>query len=98
MKEAKLAEEMKAKEEADLRKHAEIMKERQVHAKTRSDMIVKFFSEKISPAIHDKAGKKEAFGGTHLDYHLCTEVSSSSMKALVNINCRTIWVESGLLN
>jgi hypothetical protein len=33
-----------------------------VHIKTRSDMLVKYFSEKVSPAVHDLAAKKEGFG------------------------------------
>jgi hypothetical protein len=33
-----------------------------VHSKTRSDVIVKYFSEKVNPGIHDKAAKKEGFG------------------------------------
>jgi hypothetical protein len=37
-------------------------KERLVHLKTRSDMMVKYFSEKVSPGVHDVAMKKEGFG------------------------------------
>jgi hypothetical protein len=40
----------------------EMKKERLVHAKTRSDMVIKLFAEKISPGIHDIAAKKEGFG------------------------------------
>jgi hypothetical protein len=35
---------------------------REDHAKTRSDMIMKYFSEKVSPGVHDVAAKKEGFG------------------------------------
>jgi len=37
-------------------------KEKKLHNKTRSDMMVKLFSEKISPAVHDLACKKEGWG------------------------------------
>jgi hypothetical protein len=30
--------------------------------KTRADMLVKYFSERISPAVHDKASLKEGVG------------------------------------
>jgi len=55
-------EEMRLQEEAQARKRAEEAKERELHMKTRSDMIVKMFSEKISPGVHDIAAKREAFG------------------------------------
>jgi hypothetical protein len=34
----------------------------QIHLKTKSDMLVKYFSEKVSPLVHDVAAKKESFG------------------------------------
>jgi hypothetical protein len=36
--------------------------QREMHAKTRGSMIMKMFSERISPGIHDAAAKKEGFG------------------------------------
>jgi hypothetical protein len=43
------------------RKHRELMEEHKVHAQARSDMVIKLFSEKVSPAIHDMAVRKEGF-------------------------------------
>jgi hypothetical protein len=48
-------------------------KTHQVHVKTRGDMLVKYFSEKVSPAVHDKAAKQEGFASwteelIHSDY------------------------------
>jgi hypothetical protein len=40
----------------------EAVKAHEVRIKTRSDMIVKYFSERVSPALHDTAAKKEVFG------------------------------------
>jgi hypothetical protein len=54
--------ELKRLDEESRRRRQEDAKEREVHTKTRSDMIVKMFSEKISPGVHDIAAKKEAFG------------------------------------
>jgi hypothetical protein len=42
-------------EEEHTKRHA-------VHAKTRGDIIVKYFSDCVSPQLHDSAAKKEAFG------------------------------------
>jgi hypothetical protein len=39
-----------------------------IETKSRSDMIVKYFSEKVSPAVHDVASKKEAFGDWKADF------------------------------
>ena len=50
------------------RTQAELAKERKIHAKTRSDMVIKLFSEKISPEIHDRAAKKEGLGVWKEDY------------------------------
>jgi hypothetical protein len=36
-------------------------KERAIHKKTRSAMMIKLFSEKISPGVHDDAARKEGF-------------------------------------
>jgi hypothetical protein len=36
-------------------------KERELHTKARSQVIVKYFSEKVSPAIHGAAAVQEAF-------------------------------------
>merc|ERR1712167_149459 len=36
--------------------------EHQIHTKTHSDMMVKYFSERVAPGVHDVAAKKEAFG------------------------------------
>jgi hypothetical protein len=58
----KLKRENKAREEAEARRLEEERQERALHNKTRGDMVVKLFSEKISPGIHDIAAKKEAFG------------------------------------
>jgi hypothetical protein len=33
-----------------------------VHVKTRQGMMIKYFSDRISPAVHDSAAKKEGFG------------------------------------
>jgi hypothetical protein len=49
-------------ERDEQRKKVEAEKERKVHAKTRSDMIVKYFSESIGGKVHDTAAKKEAYG------------------------------------
>jgi hypothetical protein len=46
----------------EARLHVELMREREVFVKTRSDMMVKYFAEKISPAVHDKAMANEGFG------------------------------------
>jgi len=48
--------------EAEARRHEELRQERELHRKSRSDIMIKYFSEKISPALHDNAGLKEAFG------------------------------------
>jgi hypothetical protein len=43
---------MEAQEE---RRHA-------LHCKTRSDTMIKYFAEKVSPGIYDDAARKEGFG------------------------------------
>jgi len=53
---------LREKHEAEARRLQEQALERKIHKKTRSDMMIKYFSEKISPAVHDKAVKKEGFG------------------------------------
>jgi hypothetical protein len=56
-------EDITAREEAKERLREEHIKEHVTHTKTRSAMMIKYFSEKISPAVHDGAARKEAFGG-----------------------------------
>jgi hypothetical protein len=34
-------------------------REHALHLKTRSDVVIKYFAEKVSPAVHDVAAKKE---------------------------------------
>jgi hypothetical protein len=53
---------LNAIEEARARAVQEAAKERQVHTQTRSDMLIKYFSEKVAPGVHGKTGKYEAFG------------------------------------
>jgi hypothetical protein len=45
--------------------HKQIKLEHTVHKKTRKDMLVKYFSDRVSPELHDTAAKKEAFGAWH---------------------------------
>jgi hypothetical protein len=52
---------MNLQEEEAWRREAET-RERESHSQTRSDLIVKYFSERVSPGIHDAAAKKEGFG------------------------------------
>jgi hypothetical protein len=54
--------------ECEAEQRAELENERKMHAKTRSDVIIKYFSEKVSPAVHDSAAKKEAFGMWKQEY------------------------------
>jgi hypothetical protein len=61
-KEIQLRDEMDQNQEAAARLHAEFVLERELHEKQRSDVIVKMFSEKISPSVHDKAARREGFG------------------------------------
>jgi hypothetical protein len=35
---------------------------RELHAKARSNMTVKYFLEKVAPAVHEAGAKKEVFG------------------------------------
>jgi hypothetical protein len=44
-------------------KNRELAKEHEIHRKTRGDMVMKLFSEKISPRVYDAAFKREGFGG-----------------------------------
>jgi hypothetical protein len=60
--EAKLREDDKTREEREARWLEENAKEQKVHAEARSDSIMKYFSERVSPGIHDVAAKKEGFG------------------------------------
>jgi hypothetical protein len=39
-----------------------------VHKKTRGDMLVKYFAEKVNPGMHDLAAKKEAFGAWNEEF------------------------------
>ena len=49
----------RATREEDIRRHKdEHAKERKVHVKTRSTMMIKYFSEKINPKMHDVAAEK----------------------------------------
>jgi hypothetical protein len=57
-----LAKDRKLREEAELRRQREAALEKKIHKKTRSDMMVKYFSEMVAPAVHDAAAKKEGFG------------------------------------
>jgi hypothetical protein len=57
----KLAEGERWKKAARMRVEMHVQ-ERKTHNEARSDMMIKLFSEKISPAIHDVAAQKEAFG------------------------------------
>jgi hypothetical protein len=41
-----------------------------IHAKSRSDMIVKYFSEEVAPAVHQVACKKQAFGEWKADFNV----------------------------
>jgi hypothetical protein len=50
-------EEKRREEENETRR-----KERLVRVKTRSDFMIKYFSEKVSPAVHDKAAKMSCWG------------------------------------
>jgi hypothetical protein len=38
------------------------LEEQKIHMKTRGDALVKYFAERVSPAVHDKAMVKEGFG------------------------------------
>ena len=49
-------------QEREKRELEEQEKEQALHMKTRSDMIIKMFSEKVSPGVYDAAAKKEGFG------------------------------------
>jgi hypothetical protein len=44
------------------RREMEHKLEREIHNISRSDMMVKYFSEKVAPGVHDAAAKKEGFG------------------------------------
>jgi hypothetical protein len=71
--------EAKLKEDANL--------ERKLHLKTRSDILVKYFSEKVSPGIHDVSSKKESFGIwkeglIHRDY-LARELELKRLRAVM---------------
>jgi hypothetical protein len=50
------------REELVLQMELQDIKARELHTKVRSDMMVKYFSEKVAPTIHDIAAKKEGFG------------------------------------
>jgi hypothetical protein len=39
--------------------HAETHK---LHVKTRGDIVLKYFAERVAPGVHDVAAKKEGFG------------------------------------
>jgi hypothetical protein len=67
-KEEKLKLAMEFKEEAEERRRIEEEKERELHNQTRSDLIVKYFAETISPAIYDKAAMKEAFNAWNEEF------------------------------
>jgi hypothetical protein len=41
--------------------HTEAIERHELRVKTRGDMLVKYFSDKVAPAIHDIALQKEAF-------------------------------------
>jgi hypothetical protein len=47
------------KVEEEARRRLAEKKERNIQANARSAMLLKYFSEKINPAIHDKAAKTE---------------------------------------
>jgi hypothetical protein len=81
-REEKLRAEMKAREEEEARRREEEEKERQLHMKTRGDMMVKYFSDTISPAVHDSAAKKEAFNSWREMYmHFCFLELEENLKA-----------------
>jgi hypothetical protein len=61
-REKELKAEQEEKEYAQARFREEVEKERKLHSKSRSDVIVKYFSEKVAPGVHDVAAKKENFG------------------------------------
>jgi hypothetical protein len=44
------------------RRKAEAIMEKKIHMKTRSDIMIKYFSDCVCPAVHDVAMKKEAWG------------------------------------
>jgi hypothetical protein len=54
--------EMEGQVEQERMRREQLRKEHVVHAKTRSDMMVKYFAEKVSPGVHDVAAKKEGLG------------------------------------
>jgi hypothetical protein len=43
-------------------------KTHEIHTQARSDMLVKYFAEKVNPGLHDVAAKKEAFGAWNEEY------------------------------
>jgi aconitase B len=51
------------------RRREEEEKERQVHVESRSDMIMKYFSDRVAPGVHDVAMKKEGFGVWKEEYY-----------------------------
>ena len=46
--------------EEDRNQRAELSKEKKLHAKTRGDMMVKYFSERVAPGLNDVAERKDA--------------------------------------
>jgi hypothetical protein len=51
---------MREEIESNRSDHAkQIQLEHAVHKKTRGDMLIKYFSEKVNPGVHDVAAKKE---------------------------------------
>jgi hypothetical protein len=60
--EAKIRAESEKRNRAEEKRREEERKERLVHVKTRSDFMIKYFSEKVSPAVHDRAAKMSCWG------------------------------------
>jgi hypothetical protein len=79
------------------RKMDEDAAERKWHAMARSDLTIKYFAEKVSPAVHDSAAKKEAFAmwkefAMHQQYLRREQVSlsfSKKIRLLIYIICIT---------
>jgi hypothetical protein len=68
----------KEQEKVSQRRLDEERRERELHARARSDMVVKYFSEKVSPGIHDVAAKKETVNSWKEQYmHYRFEIAES---------------------
>jgi hypothetical protein len=67
----KQEEEIRELEEREQKRIEEKEKERKIHAKTRSDKMIKLWVEKFLPNVYDVGSMKEGFGAWKEDFLHC---------------------------